>query len=632
MDIVHIETLPFYADIQAHVENAAKVPLGLGNLVPNPMQHNYVLTVGKKTFAIVIDIPQDKENLDAEFCRPGSRLCNVKAVTGSDILFDLYVFLGIIDDFGKMELFVDKAKVGAMQNKNHEPDFDAVCKSLPSKCALDVNGEKYFIIQADFTSAVAENADAADEIREEDDTSSSVSGSFMIFCEHFGKLYGIQVAQQKISGDGEDSFFSVTKISPRKNIRPAGNFHLIKGTLEFGSLRKKIAELNREKLNQIVSGDSGSYLKAWRDYTGARGDRALRSARLFSDLHYERCQISAGSVKLYFSPSNKAPNIKELVEKCSAEEIIVFKNGERLPLFLENKTCDFLAYCELKEAERKDKDKQKRPEGIACEIISADENSIEVRAAKDGETLDSLPQKGYAVLSLSGEESQIERQNKAWKLIAEGRAGINYLGSLLEGSFSSIGRTQKTKAPKITERIRKKIFKNPPMERQLEAINMAIQTPDIALVQGPPGTGKTTVVTAVLEILNEMQDKRGVSAGKVLINAYQHDAVDNMIMDDKGRPRITVNGIPAWKYGSRHHGTNYTDHIDDWCRSIEEKVLAMNPSVRMGEEEELFYAYVSDYMFSPVAENRTRLLEYMTQRLPLTNELAERARKLCLLS
>lgn len=632
MDIVHIETLPFYENIQAHtIKDGVSVPSGPGFLIPNPMQHDYILKLDGQTFEIELDNPQDKANLDAEFCRPGTRLCNVKSVTKNNILFDLYVFAGIADDFGQLDLYVEKQNVGALQNKEHKPDFDKVCEQLPEKCALTVNGEKYFIIQAD-SEIPAPEKDSEDEADSDEDAKSGISfGSFSIFCEHFGKCYGIQVKQQKISADGEETFFSVTRIAPRKNMRPAGNFHLVKGNLSFGNLRKKAAELNREKLSKIISEDSGSYLKAWKEYTGARGDRILKNARLFADRHYERAQISAGSAILYFRTKDGEPCISEIVSQTSAEEIIVCKKGDALPLFLENKTCDFLAYCDLKEAERKEK--KTREKGIACEIVSAEENSIEVRASDSGQSLENLPQEGYAVLSMRGEESQITRQNNAWKQIAEGRAGINYLGSLLEGNFDFIGRMQKGRAPKITERVRKKIFKNhPPTERQLEAINIALQTPDIALVQGPPGTGKTTVVTAILEILNEMSDKRGTSAGQVLINAYQHDAVYNMIMDDKGKPRISVNGIPTWKYGERKNGANYSSHIDDWCRQIEEKVLSMNPNVRMEKSEELFYAYVSDYVYSPLPENRTRLLEYMAQKLPLTNELAERARTLSLLS
>lgn len=40
--------------------------------------------------------------------------------------------------------------------------------------------------------------------------------------------------------------------------------------------------------------------------------------------------------------------------------------------------------------------------------------------------------------------------------------------------------------------------------------------PDIAIIQGPPGTGKTTVLTAVIERLNEESDKENIK-GQILV-------------------------------------------------------------------------------------------------------------------
>ena len=81
---------------------------------------------------------------------------------------------------------------------------------------------------------------------------------------------------------------------------------------------------------------------------------------------------------------------------------------------------------------------------------------------------------------------------------------------------------------------------------QEKAIEVALISPDIALIQGPPGTGKTTVIAAILERLNELADKRGASTkGQVLLTGFQHDAVENMI------DRLSLNSIPVPKFGKR---------------------------------------------------------------------------------
>ena len=55
--------------------------------------------------------------------------------------------------------------------------------------------------------------------------------------------------------------------------------------------------------------------------------------------------------------------------------------------------------------------------------------------------------------------------------------------------------------------VEKKIFTKPPTLAQRRAIEVALNTPDIALIQGPPGTGKTTVIAAIIERLNQIFDK-----------------------------------------------------------------------------------------------------------------------------
>lgn len=69
--------------------------------------------------------------------------------------------------------------------------------------------------------------------------------------------------------------------------------------------------------------------------------------------------------------------------------------------------------------------------------------------------------------------------------------------------------------------------------RQLQAHELALNTPDIALIQGPPGTGKTTVICGIIEEL--------VKAGKrILLVAPTHVALDNVLEKVGTRPRITA--------------------------------------------------------------------------------------------
>lgn len=69
--------------------------------------------------------------------------------------------------------------------------------------------------------------------------------------------------------------------------------------------------------------------------------------------------------------------------------------------------------------------------------------------------------------------------------------------------------------------------------RQLQARELALKTPDIALIQGPPGTGKTTVICGIIEEL--------VKAGKrILLVAPTHVALDNVLERVGTRPGVTA--------------------------------------------------------------------------------------------
>ena len=619
MDVNHIETVPFYENIQAKAADSfvSRIEMGLATILRNPSHHNYIIRTNKGFVEFDFRSKQDKENINSCFCQGRSHICNVKSVSHDGrFIFDFYVFAGSVDDFGDVVILAEEEKLGKLQGK--KSSIEECRKKLAENCTIKLNGESYFIMQGDYEPPKDDEEDAEhDETRK-----AELGGAFSILCNHFGKCYAVKVQQKCLSSTGTAKYFTVTGTSPRKNIRPACNFHLIKANLTFSDQRTEASEYNIEKLKNLIE-KSGSYLKAWREYTAARGNRILAQARKFGTLHYDKfTPISENSVKLYFKD-----NISNKIRESSVEDLILSPNSKELPLFLQDEKCDFLDYCEKKylaEKERKEKEKNKKtkaPEDdeIICSIVNYKDNWIQVLISAD-----EVPPKGYVVMSMIGEESQINRQQEAWKLVSSGQAGINSLGNILEGSFDFIPSGSAPSKLHISNRVREKIFKNPPTDRQLEAINVGLSTPEIALVQGPPGTGKTTVITAILEILNEVQDKRGVTAGRVLATSYQHDAVENMI------ERIRVNALPTWKYGKRRNSQgNYNDHIDSWCSEIEERVLSIHPDVQISHEEEILAEKIAEYRISPLPENKENLLDYIGL-LPVSEDLASEARNLLL--
>lgn len=68
--------------------------------------------------------------------------------------------------------------------------------------------------------------------------------------------------------------------------------------------------------------------------------------------------------------------------------------------------------------------------------------------------------------------------------------------------------------------------------RQLDAKQLALNTPDVALIHGPPGTGKTTVICTIIEELVKKKQR-------VLLVAPTHVALDNVLERVGNRPGVT---------------------------------------------------------------------------------------------
>ena len=73
----------------------------------------------------------------------------------------------------------------------------------------------------------------------------------------------------------------------------------------------------------------------------------------------------------------------------------------------------------------------------------------------------------------------------------------------------------------------RKMFGNPNVvlkETYREAMYIALNTPDLALIQGPPGTGKTTLIKGLITRLNKMNQNY-----RILVSSEQHEALYNVV-------------------------------------------------------------------------------------------------------
>ena len=106
----------------------------------------------------------------------------------------------------------------------------------------------------------------------------------------------------------------------------------------------------------------------------------------------------------------------------------------------------------------------------------------------------------------------------------------------------------------VTSDVLRKMFGNPNVqlkETYREAMFIALNTPDLALIQGPPGTGKTTLIKGLITRLNRMNKNY-----KILVSSEQHEALFNVV-DKLSENKFIPPFVSSKKFDSD------TDNVDE---------------------------------------------------------------------
>lgn len=346
-------------------------------------------------------------------------------------------------------------------------------------------------------------------------------------------------------------------------------YFLIAGKIDFLDDTKNFREEVETtiRIDELKS-DSSSYLNVWKNYANIEKESSLKLVKDKGYYNIERAKY------------DKLKNKKEVFQ-LTLNKSGEFKEGDTLRLVKINPQKLFANYTDENEAaffkdigldEELVVDKNR--EGKTLVVRSS--GKIEEKDLKDS----------YLFYSLKGNEAVYNRRERARSLISNDEAAMNGLNLVIEGKKITKGKARNYNALSI--QTKKNCFPYDPTETQEKAIEVALNTPDIALIQGPPGTGKTTVITAILQRLSEEKKEVGKVSGSNLITSFQHDAVSN------ATARIKILGLPAEKYGQKG-GTDgqilnkiFKKYINETLKHYYEK----NPKIkRRKEEEELLELY-----------------------------------------
>lgn len=394
----------------------------------------------------------------------------------------------------------------------------------------------------------------------------------------------------------EKEYYSAVKVV--KNIKKDEyRFFLGKGHIKLTDEKEAVKE---EVLQAIGGFKNSSYIRVWDKYGELERKIVFDKARDLGALRYDNFEPDGSRYRVDIHSSEK---MEERLEQFQKE----FSKGDIISVSIINPFERALENHELSGFMAKNA-KYIINAKLASDINPA-QRCIYLILDEQGAQLVSKMQSGYVFMSTQGDEQRLHRREVARERIENLTNPMPNLAAILEGK--SVSQPRKTHVPALSERVKEEIFTDkktgiyrPPTEKQASAIEMALNTPDIALIQGPPGTGKTTVITAILKRLDEEADSTGGMFGRNLVTAFQHDAVQNAI------DRIEILGLPAIKFGKKYSdieddSAEINNSIQNW---INEKLVDMNMKHHKVYEKKYLTDYskvFTNYMYSAKTVDQT---------------------------
>jgi hypothetical protein len=193
------------------------------------------------------------------------------------------------------------------------------------------------------------------------------------------------------------------------------------------------------------------------------------------------------------------------------------------------------------------------------DFVDVGGRTITVRLRSDRPT-GAIPKDGFVRLHIGGAAAQASRRQDVYQRLRTGNYAIAALGPILREDRPPLAPRTKHRIS-LTDAVRK-VVPGSITPAQQRAIDIAINTPDIALIQGPPGTGKSQIIAAIQQRLAELSPS-GTSR-LILLTSAQHDAVDLVAT------RTLVFGLPPKRINPKR--AELENPIDKWRR---ERIAAL---------------------------------------------------------
>ncbi len=598
-------------------------------------KNNYSILLDKKLYEIEILDKNKLNEIDFFFLnRNYTALVNI-IESIRDTFFTIEI---IFLSFPIQEIFIpfyvelDEKVLETAKRKKIAFNIEKLGEKLKKQIAFKINNEDYFLVSTAISSQkeifeeklakirqnlekIEKSSNLTDEEKEQytDENRENLEKIKSQKKDLAFSIHGENIhlpIKKEITQNG-DYRFKATKLISFKNSIQKDSLRLIKGNIEFknGLVSEKIAK----ELGDIVEEDS-SYLNTWDQYLEQEGEILLDKAKNIGELKVLDAKRIEEGYELKIENLSK---IDDLLNEGDYLSLV-----DQVPNYIN----DNLTWIEhIAHLEKQDEMGIKPVKQESFEISKIEHGFIIIKTDKN---ISNLKTKKI-VLSIYGDEIQLKRKLEARKRLLEGRSANPLLGLIIEDSnkIKDYLRTKKIKKLEpLTPYVQNKIFSNPPTQNQIEAIDISLNTPDIAIVQGPPGTGKTTVLTAIIERLNEESDKENIK-GQILVAGFQHDAVENIIQ------RLDINGIPTPKFGKKSAtliDMNSYERVIQWSEKIATKLKDEMPELSNQNKINRLNQYFEIYLKTPSHQTAINILKYIINEISfyLSNDIVQNCKSL----
>ncbi|GAA8819204.1 hypothetical protein HpRN124_11340 [Helicobacter pylori] len=404
---------------------------------------------------------------------------------------------------------------------------DKNLENFKETCILKMAGLTYFVCVLPYEYENKEDKENSGEILKEDFRLLNTKG-------------GLSVKHALINNRHS---YEAIKLRPIKQELAPGLCLFFQGSLEFND---KTTKTMRTRLLDQIQQDDKSYLKIWEKYLIKSAQKSFNEAKEVGVLEIESVSKAGGNLRIRFKPALDKNKMEILKKKSQLREGSDLGVLENLDTQNEENLINLIS-------EQKKQISKNNSQSIMIKDISGDDFIIDYDPSiKEGDVfhlnymgdLNTL-KKQYSALDKTKKGLSANPNLGLILNIKENSDGDNNTADTMDGVLKGILSSYQTRSLKLIERVEKKIFKNDPTDNQKKAIEIALNTPDIAIIQGSPGTGKTTVINAICERLFEEYPKDKNIKGQILLCSQGHDATNN------ARECIKVGRLPTFKFGAK---------------------------------------------------------------------------------